>query len=184
MKILHYYSNYSGTECYVNQMIPLNISRHLIYPPQILLSNNNAFDDVQKQCAVWKRGAFHEYVPMSTKLLKVRAKSYSENYSFVDERWTYVGNSQSNSTHIPWMDSKQFRKHLSGAYLLFQGDSMVRQIFSRIVSHVRGYSLLTERIFHRNAIYTFNASHDILSIGEKEVGIAHVLSTVTLTCLI
>jgi hypothetical protein len=42
---------------------------------------------------------------------------------------------------------------------------MVRQIFNRLIWHIRGHDIIVERAFHLDAIYTFNTSHDLFSIG-------------------
>ena len=42
---------------------------------------------------------------------------------------------------------------------------MVRQLFNRLVWHSRDYDMVVEHAFRCDAVYTFNSSHDMLSIG-------------------
>lgn len=160
---------YSGLECYANQIVPLNLSKHLIFPFQFIQHSSGE----PHQCVLWKRGQFTEptQIRSSQSIFNNQQEqitTYSTNYTFFNERWVKTDKASQRDS-IPWMASNQFRNHISGASLYFVGDSMIRQIFCRIVSHIRGYSFLTERIFHRNAIYSFNSSQDLFSIGEKEL---------------
>lgn len=46
------------------------------------------------------------------------------------------------------------------------GDSLVRQLFLRLVSYLRGIPDQVERPFHTDAIYAFNATHDLFFNGK------------------
>jgi len=166
---------FTGIECYKNQIVPINISTHLIQPLQLISSRG---DEVQ--CALWRSGQFSERVSSvspSIIQIKERIPSYNVNYSFIQEKWQYK-NEADKQFSVPWMHSSQFRSHLIGAHFLFQGDSMIRQIFSRIIHHIRGYNVFTERILHCNAMYSYNSSHDLYSVDRKEVSISCKLFSV------
>lgn len=51
--------------------------------------------------------------------------------------------------------------------IVFAGDSMIRQLFMRFVAHLRGFDSFVEAfVFHRNAVYLRNATHDVLCTTE------------------
>ena len=57
------------------------------------------------------------------------------------------------------------RKILNGRHVLFMGNSMVRQLFLRLVYHVRGIDEMIEHFFHEDAAYFYNGTHDHLQVG-------------------
>lgn len=53
---------------------------------------------------------------------------------------------------------------LAGRALVFAGDSMVRQLFLRLVALLRGTPVAQDRVFHGDAVYLRNATHDYLYV--------------------
>jgi hypothetical protein len=63
---------------------------------------------------------------------------------------------------------------LRGNTILFYGDSLLRQLFLRLVWHLRGFGEIMEHYFHAHAIYVRNTTHDYLYVGpEDETGTRH-----------
>ena len=54
---------------------------------------------------------------------------------------------------------------LRGRHVAFGGDSLMRQLFIRLVAHLRGFSAAADRAFHVPALYRRNATHDSLHIA-------------------
>jgi hypothetical protein len=57
------------------------------------------------------------------------------------------------------------QKHL----MVFFGDSMLRQLFHRLVWHLRGLEEVVEHYYHGHAIYARNATHDRFVVGEQDI---------------
>ena len=58
----------------------------------------------------------------------------------------------------------QILRCLSGRVLVFEGDSLSRQLFLRTIWHLRGIPTLIEHFFHQHAVYIFNSTHDELRL--------------------
>ena len=65
-----------------------------------------------------------------------------------------------------WFSRAEVLRLLSGRVLVFEGDSMTRQIFVRLVWWIRGLPVMVEHYFKSSATYSFNATHDDLSFNE------------------
>ena len=69
-----------------------------------------------------------------------------------------------------WFSPSELLGCLSGRVLVFEGDSLLRQIFLRLIWWLRGTTHLVEHFFHRHAIYTFNATDDhFVILGETNI---------------
>ena len=63
-----------------------------------------------------------------------------------------------------WLSMSETFHCLSGRVLIIEGDSLARQVFLRLIWWLRDIPLLVEHFFHQHAVYTFNLTHDELSI--------------------
>lgn len=88
-----------------------------------------------------------------------KPSNYLDGYFFRNGRWTH-----SKLGAPPWLSYYGLKSALEGYHFIFRGDSMMRQIFNRLVFHVRGYDTVIEHFYHLDATYTFNATHDLLAI--------------------
>ena len=59
----------------------------------------------------------------------------------------------------------QVIQRLLGKRLVLTGDSMVRQLFIRLVQHVRGVHTQIETVFHEDARFRFNGQEDHFQVG-------------------
>ena len=176
IKHRHPHNHYLGIECHENSSFILqNVSKFI---PHVPFQYQNLSTGVE-HCMIWKSGTFfyalsnhyiHHNVDQSYSQNESRITSYSTNFTFVNETWAnpYAISVNDSTSIIPWLSFNQLRHHLNGFHFVFQGDSMVRQIFLRMIWHIRGLDIIIEQSFHRDAYYTFNASHDMLSIGVGE----------------
>ena len=73
-------------------------------------------------------------------------------------------------------ESNEMRRQLVGRYLVFVGNSIIRQLFLRLVWQLRGIEEVIEHYFHSSAVYTFNATHDYLGIGTTYSSLARPLN--------
>ncbi|GFR51763.1 hypothetical protein Agub_g14219 [Astrephomene gubernaculifera] len=61
---------------------------------------------------------------------------------------------------------------LHGKKVLFMGDSLVRQVFLRLVFYLRGYESVMEHYFHMDAAYTyFNDASDSLLVDKNAISV-------------
>ena len=88
-----------------------------------------------------------------------KASYNSDGYYFRYGRWNH-----GSFGAPPWLSYYGLKRALEGYHFIFRGDSMIRQIFNRLVHHVRGYDTVIEHFFHLDATYTFNATHDLLVV--------------------
>lgn len=163
-----------GLECHENHTILHNKSSFIPFVHKSFIDER-----LYEHCSVWRTGKFfyilssdhqfsyHKRTHRSKNHFKI--DSYSTNFTFVNETWSNAHAIETNdTTHmIPWLSYNRIRHNLEGSHFIFQGDSMVRQIFNRLIWHIRGYDVIVERAFHQDAFYTFNSSHDMLSIGNN-----------------
>ena len=67
-----------------------------------------------------------------------------------------------------WFSSSEVLSCLAGQLLVFEGDSLTRQAFLRLVWWLRGSTHMVEHYFSQHAAYTFNATDDSFVIfGEQ-----------------
>ena len=170
MKHRHLHSHYIGIDCHENSSAVLhNISKFIPHVPYQHRNHSKGVD----HCMMWKFGAFfyilpsHNIIRRADRSNESRITSYSTNFTFVNETWSnsYAISVNDSASIIPWLPFNQLRHHLDGFHFVFQGDSMLRQLFLRMIWHIRGLDIIVEHSFNQNAYYTFNASHDMLSIG-------------------
>eukprot|EP01036_Dinobryon_divergens_P029351 gene29351-38430_t len=102
---------------------------------------------------------FNEDISRNGTKRSVIFKKPSDGYFFRYGRWTH-----SKLGAPPWLSYYGLKSALEGYHFIFRGDSMMRQIFNRLVFHVRGYDTVIEHFYHLDATYTFNATHDLLAI--------------------
>lgn len=58
---------------------------------------------------------------------------------------------------------------LSGKTMVIHGDSMFRQLFHRLIAHIRGGSVSYDRChYHGSIVYTFNSTHDSMTSYEDK----------------
>eukprot|EP01035_Chromulina_nebulosa_P024461 gene24461-31852_t len=79
-----------------------------------------------------------------------KPSNYSDGYFFRSGRWTH-----SKLGAPPWLSYYGLESALEGYHFIFRGDSMMRQIFNRLVFHT-----------------PFNATQDLLAIDHDEVATA------------
>ena len=70
-------------------------------------------------------------------------------------------------TSSTWLGVSHIHQCLAGQQLLFNGDSMTRQLFNRLISWVRGQALTVEHFYHNNRVYSFGESGDRLEPTDK-----------------
>lgn len=153
---------YDGTTCYDLSNLP---DCHRIYPNLCIGGSD---------CVLWKSGRFIKEAALE-KDLKVNESNIScasrdtiskhcDSFSsghFLDGRWS------KKSCNFPKNYGKTFRDDLTGRHIVLIGNSMVRQVFMRLVWHSRGINEIIEHFFHVNAFYAFNSTHDFLGIGSN-----------------
>lgn len=70
---------------------------------------------------------------------------------------------------IVWYQAAQAEIILELYQVVFMGDSVMRQIFLRLVWFLRGFEEVVEHYFHSNAIYVQNATHDVFYISNENL---------------
>ena len=64
----------------------------------------------------------------------------------------------------PFLSPADLRASLAGSSLLIQFDSLLRHVFLRLVAHVRDEPTVIDPWFHEDALYSFNETHDRLTL--------------------
>lgn len=54
--------------------------------------------------------------------------------------------------------------------MAFFGDSVVRQLFLKTIGLLRGFNVSVDRVFHTNALYVRNTTHDALHVFTDDAG--------------
>ena len=155
-----YVSTYTGASCH-NKSVLLNCNR--VYPKLCI----GGLD-----CVLWQSGTFpslnlnnaviHKTPPTlrDSKLLERKCNSFGGG-KFFNGIWS------KKECDFPVSYCAEFRNHLSGRHVIFIGNSMVRQVFLRLVWHCREIEEIIEHFFHKDAFYVFNSTNDYLGIGSN-----------------
>ena len=155
------YSNeYEGFECH--KFSTLHNCHKLL--PKVCANKNHG------DCTMWIKGLLPSSEPSMKTLSTPRildscivtpipssCASFEKGH-FENGRWEKQG-CEMNETSI-----FEFRKMLIGRSVIFRGNSLVRQLFLRLVWYLRGTENIIERYFHLNAAYITNGTHDSLMI--------------------
>lgn len=138
---------YEGITCRPNSMLPLSDRSKL---PKI-------FTSITQPCAMWQTGRFlSPEEPFAYGTIK-SCHNYTSGY-FFQGKWT-------NDCGVRWLQPEELRSALQGKSFVFEGDSMVRQLFLRLIFYVRGIPEMVEHPFHSDAVYALNGTHDIFTVG-------------------
>ena len=135
-------------------------------------------------CVLWQTGAFSE------PHLSTLATSPHPTPSNISNHCHRFGRGGLNKTDYQFMEgvwhsfncmfdkpgSTELRRQLTGKYVVFIGNSIIRQLFLRLVWQIRGIEEVIEHYFHRSAVYVFNATHDFLAIGSTYTSLSQPLN--------
>lgn len=64
-----------------------------------------------------------------------------------------------------WLTVVDVHNCLAGRHLMFQGNSLARQLFSRFISLIRGFEVSFDHFYHHHAAYVFSRAGDKLEIS-------------------
>lgn len=131
-------------------------------------------------CALPREGRFSE------PLVASRTCACRADWCRAEHDWFAPANGTSDAmgvwtTGVSWLPDARWQEHgygwfsssdvlscLAGQLLVFEGDSLTRQAFLRLVWWLRGTTHLVEHYFSQHAAYTFNATDDNFVIfGEQ-----------------
>ena len=95
------------------------------------------------------------------------AQNFCDDYDvdgeFVFGRWISKRNCS-----LPWFTPVEASEILKSRRIVFCGDSMIRQIFLRMIWHLRGLDEIIENYFHSDAYYARNVTHDVFLVSSVE----------------
>ena len=126
------------------------------------LLDANIFTGRGRPCTQWELGRFLVPVEPFTPPKLSKPCDNFDNGSFKHGRWVVVSDSDCTAQ---WLHPMALRGALHNKSIVFMGDSLVRQLFLRLVSYLRGIPDQVERPFHTDAVYAFNATHDYFFNG-------------------
>ena len=140
-------ATYTGSECHPGQALP-----------------------VGGGCALWRTGVFRRSSQSLSPPAELNARSCgAPNTTFADGRFA-SGLWMPASCELAHPEGDQLRAALAGRRLLFQGDSMIRQMFNALVFMVRSEDTIVDPWFHSDATYSFNDTHDAYVCAATEPG--------------
>ena len=139
---------FAGVRCFPNCEYPNGTCPHA----GVCLANTS--------CVLWRVG---KYAPQPPAPLPQPCIAVDANGTF-DAAGAWVpapGGLCSPAVYSP----AQAYAALRGRHIAFGGDSLIRQIYLRLVAHLRGFTAVVDRTFHAPALYLRNASHDRIYVG-------------------
>jgi hypothetical protein len=118
-------------------------------------------------CASWKQGRLtlpsqQKQQPRHTE----RACSFDGPGSLVDGAWLPDNGCGGGACMSP----EQAHTVLVGTHLIIAGDSLLRQLYMRLVTHLRGFEDVVEHFFHSDSQYSRNATHDLFQLTCGNMG--------------
>lgn len=145
---------YEGLTCHPRSFVP---NRDYIPYPSLFIGETN--------CVFWESGKFlTDSQPISSPRLDsinyklpCNSKIYSEGF-FLGGKWV------TTECRFNWLMPENARNVLVNKRILFTGDSIVRQLYLRFVSYIRGIEVIIEHYFHKSSFYAFNSTHDCLQV--------------------
>jgi hypothetical protein len=145
---------YQGQECY-----PSSTLHEAIMEP-----DDFSFVRNETGCVMWKSGRFLEALSNNATFMYANNTPCAafQNGSWTHGRWK-------DPCDTMWLNSSTLRQSLVGKRIVFTGDSLNRQLFLRLVWHVRGFREIIEHYFHSSATYAFNGTHDVLAIAADQL---------------
>ena len=121
-------------------------------------------------CVLWREGKFRRGLQNIKNSFRHFSCSSFGGGKFIDGRWH-------SDCKFEWLSPSQMRFALVGKRFSFHGDSLVRQTFLRLISHIRGFQTIVEVYFHKSAFYVFNETHDYFTIQPSHVNRNDVLQS-------
>lgn len=113
---------------------------------------------------MWRTGRLsYESVDEAKLKLGCRLDKYAETQDqakFMGGWWSYRNQCNFKVFHPP--EAAQVLNH---HLIVFAGDSLLRQMFNRLVTHLRGFHDVVEHYYHGHAMYMQNRTHDIWEIA-------------------
>lgn len=144
---------FDGIECHQNSLYPASTC-----PLSGLCCCNST-------CVAWKRGKLNLYPNETIPAIMPKCDTYDMDGVFFHGLWQY----SNESCKLRAYSTSQAHQLLSGHQVTFAGDSAIRQLFLRLVWHLRGIETIAEHYFHQNACYFSNSTHDVFLIGGRAV---------------
>ena len=162
-------SHYTGLDCQPGSEYPGNICSLPASYCQYGTASN---------CTWWKHGFYSA--------TKTADKSHLDERSSTSQRqpeqprciYTDYSGAFVNSTWQPLrranckyfsFDANEARSCLHGRRIVFSGDSLMRQVFLRLISHLRGLPSVIEHYFQMNALFEQRGNMDHFRLGNWTV---------------
>lgn len=115
-------------------------------------------------CVAWRTGRLN-LASVSAPGPKSKCASYDGDGEFDRGVWHY----RDKSCSLSWYSTALAHRALTGKQITFAGDSVIRQVFLRLVWHLRDIEVIVEHFFHDEAAYVCNATHDVFLIGRNAI---------------
>ena len=160
---------YNGILCHNTSFLP---NCHELYP-RLCIGGSD--------CVLWESGTFAVRISPNNSVAveskrsvndSLKSKCFSEPLmsrsckTFRGGRF-FNGKWAKKDCDFPIQYGSDFRKRLAGRHIVLIGNSMLRQVFYRLVWHCREIDEIIEHFFHTDAFYAFNSTHDYLGIGRN-----------------
>lgn len=160
-------SIYHGMRCHTSSFLP---NCNQIFP-RLCIGGSD--------CVLWESGTFPFHMSINnTKVVDAAKSSYTSSITncsrismksrkcktFRGGRF-FNGIWSTKECDFPVQHGHDFRNRLSGRHIILIGNSIIRQVFNRLVWHCREIDEVIEHFYHTDAFYVFNSTHDYFGIG-------------------
>lgn len=115
---------------------------------------------------MWRKGRLsYDSVDEASIKLGCRQDNFAATQDpakFLAGWWSYRGQCNFNVFH-PSEAAVILNHHV----VVFAGDSMLRQMYNRLVMHLRGFHGVVEHYYHGHAMYMQNSTHDLWEVSSE-----------------
>lgn len=170
-ELRRFYETYERAKARLDTSQSREYVGHNCHPSRAYLSCPDG-DDVCVPCMLWRTGTFREATrtlpplpPLPDGACGAAGTSFLDG-SFskeIAQRWTPA------ECKLEWLSAAELRTALAGRRILFQGDSMLRQVFNAMVAMLRDERQVVDPWYHADATYSFDdGANDLYSCATTE----------------
>ena len=154
---------FKGTQC---------MSKGTTLPDQCEFEFNNGkmkmnFCDRKDRCAQWAGGTYHSTPSKCTTRVENKCNSAQLTTELIEKG---LWDAEQKVFSVPGCSLQSYTRHdilnlLKGKRILITGDSMMRQVFLRLIDILRGQPYSIEHYYHTDSYYVSSYTDDKIVVG-------------------